>query len=159
MVTKEQIENTLEFKILKRILLKEIPWILDVKLPSEESLNEWKTLYLNFVIDPYLIQKMFGWKIEFFVIYEVKKNKYYDSPYLAVIFDRKDKDSVINFQSNFKQLLKSIFLQTQKNIPEELSSPIFKDNFPYGIESDDYIVPPISILPIPEDTEYISSLG
>ena len=49
-MTPEQLRNNYEYKIVRRAIIKEFPWITDVTF-NEDELNEYNVIFLEFIID------------------------------------------------------------------------------------------------------------
>jgi hypothetical protein len=60
-VTQKEVEDSYEFKLMKKILKREFPWIVDVLVPDDEEVNKYGLIFLPIVIDPFLLQRMEGW--------------------------------------------------------------------------------------------------
>lgn len=71
MKSPKEIENTLEFKNIKKILMRSYPWILDVTIPEDNYRYEW-SFFLNIIIDPYKLKKEKGWTISSLAKYLIK---------------------------------------------------------------------------------------
>jgi hypothetical protein len=54
-VTQKEVEDSYEFKLMKKILKREFPWIVDVLVPDDEEVNKYGLIFLPIVIDPFLL--------------------------------------------------------------------------------------------------------
>ena len=63
-VTPTEVENNYEFKLMKKVLRQEYPWIKDVLVPSDEEINKYNLIFLPIVIDPFILQKEVGLPLE-----------------------------------------------------------------------------------------------
>lgn len=93
-VTREEVENSYEFKLIKRIIKKEFPFIREVLLPPDDQLNKYSLIFLDMVIDPFMLQREKGWEINRFVksyygvLSNFNKGPYrYVSNFLSTIYD------------------------------------------------------------------------
>lgn len=93
-VTKEEVESSYEFKLMKKILKNEFPWIKDVRTPSEEEINQYGLIFLDIVIDPFILQKELEWPLSSYMkmyltgVFASDQNPYvYSSSYLNIIYD------------------------------------------------------------------------
>ena len=59
-VTKHEVENGLEFKLIKRILKSEYDWVIDVIVPNDDYINKYYIILLRVVIDPFILQRQLG---------------------------------------------------------------------------------------------------
>jgi len=142
-ITPEQLENNYEYKVVKRMIKKEFPWVIDVIPPSEKELNEYNLIFLDLVIDPYMLQKEKDWPIIYYIIYNLKHMHEYRATFLSIIFDityREAEDLVDDILS----LTKGV--KTSPALPQDLKLP---RNRNFGIGS--FIIPSPSVLPIPDD--------
>jgi len=141
LLTPEQLENSYEYKVVKRMLKKEYPWIIDIIPPSEDKLNEYNLIFLDLVINPYMLQKEMDWPIIYWVMHNLKNFGRYESSYLSVIFDiayRESEDLVDDMMALAKGVKKSPALPQDLKLPESR-------NFAVG----NFIV--TSEVPIPDD--------
>lgn len=62
-MTVEQLKESYMFKIIKRALMKQYPWIKDVEI-DEKDFDDYKiTIFLNVYIDPYELGEEMGWEV------------------------------------------------------------------------------------------------
>lgn len=125
-VTKEEVENSYEFKLIKKILKREFPWIIDVLLPSDEEINEYALIFVNVLIDPYMLQRETGWPLNSYMkFYFGTENTFlhthdpyaYSTAYLTTMYDVPREDSNYiqeDIEKTMKQIAKS------PAIPEDL---------------------------------------
>lgn len=59
-VTKHEVENYMEFKLIKRILKSEYDWVIDVIVPNDDYINKYYIILLRVVIDPFILQRQVG---------------------------------------------------------------------------------------------------
>lgn len=59
-VTKHEVENGMEFKLIKRILKSEYDWVIDVIVPNDDYINKYYIILLRVVIDPFILQRQVG---------------------------------------------------------------------------------------------------
>jgi len=125
-VTKEEVENSYEFKLIKKILKREFPWIIDVLLPSDEEINQYSLIFVNVLIDPYMLQRETGWPFNSYMkFYFGTDNTFlhthepyaYSTAYLTTMYDVPREDSNYiqeDIEKTMKQIAKS------PAIPEDL---------------------------------------
>jgi hypothetical protein len=87
LLTPEQLENNYEYKVVKRMIKKEYPWVIDIIPPSEDKLNEYNLIFIDLVIDPYKLQQEKDWELIYYVPTYLRAMGRYYSPYLSTIFD------------------------------------------------------------------------
>jgi hypothetical protein len=125
-VTKEEVENSYEFKLIKKILKREYPWIIDILLPSDEEINQYSLIFVNVLIDPYMLQRETGWPFNSYMkFYFGTDNTFlhthepyaYSTAYLTTMYDVPREDSNYiqeDIEKTMKQIAKS------PAIPEDL---------------------------------------
>jgi hypothetical protein len=92
-VTQKEVEDSYEFKLMKKILKREYPWIVDILVPDDEEINKYALIFLLIVIDPFLLQQMTGWPFNYYMKvyldgYMKAEGPYsYRTSYLTTIYD------------------------------------------------------------------------
>lgn len=85
-MTKEELYDNYEFKITKRTLMNEFPFIKDVYAEDEEAINRYEHyIWLSVDIDPYQMGQMYGLKVANFVTRALKRGEPYWAPYLSIL--------------------------------------------------------------------------
>lgn len=85
-MTKEELYDNYEFKITKRTLMREFPFIKDVYVEDEEAINRYEHyIWLSVDIDPYQMGQMYGLKVAHFVTRALKRGEPYWAPYLSTL--------------------------------------------------------------------------
>ena len=84
--TPEKIYNVYAFKLIKRSLMKEFPWIKDVFV-RQDDLNHYTTLFLNFEFDPTEFSKAYGHETKKWIQELIDEGKYLDYSYPNLIND------------------------------------------------------------------------
>ena len=85
-MTKEELYDNYEFKITKRTLMREFPFIKDVYAEDEEAINRYEHyIWLSVDIDPYQMGQMYGLKVINFVTRALKRGEPYWVPYLSTL--------------------------------------------------------------------------
>jgi len=145
-ITREELENNYEYKVTKRMVMREYPWILDIIPPSNEKINEYNLIFLDLVIDPYLLQKEMGWPIIYWVIKQTiwgDDKHLYRTPYLSALFNidyREGQDAQDDIEHTMNQVSKS------PAIPQDLKLPSTRT-----LTVGSYLVPNTDRLPVPDD--------
>ena len=89
-MTREEFENNYQFKVTKKALMREFPFILDVSA-TYESINQYVyTLFIDIVINPYILSNMFGVPIWDNVTNKLKRGEDYVTPYFGVLIGSPD---------------------------------------------------------------------
>ena len=81
--TVEELYDNYEFKVVKRALMKEFPWIKDVTA-SQDNLDRYSSIFLDFEIDlPQLLQT-YDWPAYRGAQYAWDKGNYFHAMYLTL---------------------------------------------------------------------------
>jgi hypothetical protein len=119
-MTKEEIENTYEFKIMKKVVMKEFPFIKDVFISEDDNkqLNEYKYIYsISAKIDPFIMTNLYGGQVWSLVIDMMRKNGYYSSIFLTTFVRPEDRDPISKISNELKSLVWSI--HNTETLPRE----------------------------------------
>ena len=83
-MTREELENNYQYKVSKKALMREFPFIKDVYV-TDEDLTKWKsTIYLDIIIDPFALAHQYGFRLWDPIIRALKNGEDYWSPYLSI---------------------------------------------------------------------------
>lgn len=86
-MTKEELENNYEYKVTKKALMREFPFIKNVTTPDEDDIKRWKySIYLELVVDPYILGQMYNIHVWNLVTRSLQRGEDYWSPYLNTFF-------------------------------------------------------------------------
>ena len=61
-ITKQELDNNYEYKVVKKVLLREFPFIKSIDV-NEDKLNEYSIISLDLTIDPQMITDEYGWEL------------------------------------------------------------------------------------------------
>ena len=114
-VTPTEVENNYEFKLMKKVLRQEYPWVLDVLVPNDEDINKYNLIFLPIVIDPFMLQKEVGLPIESWIKRYLTDERYkqtyrqyaYVSSYISTMFNG-DRDITRDLQEKVDITMKSV---------------------------------------------------
>ena len=128
-MTKEELENNYEYKVTKRALLKEFPFIKEVRTPDDEEINKWKhSIYLDLVIDPFVLSQTYDIPVWYIIVRTLQRGEPYWSPYLNTFFkDSREEVSQINRDMGtlINGIHKSTALPKELKLPKELEPGTF----------------------------------
>lgn len=85
-MTKEEVENSFEFKVVKRVLIQEHPWIKDMEIDGDP--NEYRlSLFINLYIDPYELAELTDTEVKRWVKSSLISHGVFDCGFLSIIID------------------------------------------------------------------------
>ena len=91
-MTREQLENNYEYKITKKALMREFPFIKDVYVKDDNDVDKWRALtYLDLIIDPFTFAHQYGFRVWGPIINALKRGEPYMSPYLSLFIGDDDR--------------------------------------------------------------------
>jgi len=120
-MTLQELENNYEFKVAKRLLKKEYPWIKDVGIRVPEELNKWNLIFLDVVIDPYELGRQEGWTVTRYLRRRIEDDGEYWTPYLSILYDNVSWDDARPLQDEINKTVESI--HTSPALPVDLRLP------------------------------------
>ena len=85
-MTPEELRNNYEYKVVRRGLMKEFPYILDVGFIDNE-INTYSIIFLEIVIDPVKMGESYGWEINPWIKGIIGRNQRYRATYPSLIFN------------------------------------------------------------------------
>ena len=119
-MTYEQLIDNYEYKIAKKMLLREHSWIKDVNIKVDE-INKWNLIFLEITIDPYELGRQEDWTVARYVGINIKDNGEYWSPYLSTFYKDTTWEEARPLQDSVNKSLESI--HTSPALPTELRLP------------------------------------
>lgn len=84
--TVEELYDNYEFKVVKRALMKQFPWIKDITV-DQEQLDKYNLIFMDFDIDPIILGREKGWDMTSWVRKASEDGKKYKGMYLSLFFD------------------------------------------------------------------------
>ena len=120
-MTYEEFLDNYEFKVAKRILTREYPWIKDVRFLSPDDINKWNLIFVDIFIDPFELAQEKGWTLAFYVSQSIQRGEDFWSPYLSTFFikDNSDdaRDMVTEMEKTLEDVHKSSAIPTEMKLP------------------------------------------
>jgi hypothetical protein len=119
-MTKEDLENNYEYKVVRRALMREFPWIKDVTFDPEE-LDTYNLIFLRLIVDPIEMGEQYGWEMNRWVTDAWSKGQRYSANYPSLLFNithEVGKDNVTNPLINMLEQIHS-----SPALPEEMKLP------------------------------------
>jgi hypothetical protein len=97
-MTADEIRDNYEFKVVRKALMREFPFVKDV-LVDDEHLSKYKyILPVNLVIDPFVISLQYNVGIKPSYLRMIKNDDKFISALLDIMFD--DRDKVVQMWRN-----------------------------------------------------------
>ena len=119
-MTYEELLDNYEYKIAKKMLLREHSWIRDVAI-REDEINKWNLIFLDITIDPYELGRQEDWTVARYVGNNIKAIGEYWSPYLSTFYSDVSWEDARPLQDSINKSLESI--HTSPALPTELRLP------------------------------------
>jgi hypothetical protein len=118
-MTREELENNYEYKIAKKALKREFPFVKDVTVRDDEDINKWTyNLYLQIVINPFILSTTYGYPVWRWVSTPLKRGEPYWSSHLSMFVDTDHSDDMRKLQAKMEEVLKGI--HNSPALPSEL---------------------------------------
>lgn len=105
--TAEELYDNYEFKVVKKALMREYPWIKDVTV-NEENLSKYNLIFLDFDIDPIMFGEEMGWTITPWIERAYDEGKEYKGLYLSLFFDKVTYDDTKELTDDITDLMRSV---------------------------------------------------
>ena len=116
-MTYEELLDNYEYKITKKGLLREFPFIVDVLDTNEEDFTKYESVvFVTLVIDPYVLANMFGVKVWDGITRAFKRGDDFDSPTLSIFLENSI-DLGIKIRQSIDDFTDSI--HSSRAIPDE----------------------------------------
>ena len=119
-MTYEELIDNYEFKVGRRILIREYPWIKDVVLKHPDEVNKYNLIFVDVIINPFELSQEKGWRLASFVVRSIERGDYFWSPYLTTYFTNVG-DEVRDMVQGMEQTLEN--LHKSPAIPQEMRLP------------------------------------
>lgn len=120
-LTLEEVENSYEWKLVKRILIREYPWIVDAEIDAP-NLDKYNIIFINIYIDPIKFYEQYDKKLASYVKFWLSREKpSYSASYLSVLFDMDYEDyrEIENeLTSTIRGVKKSVAIPQELKLPE-----------------------------------------
>ena len=85
--TQQELYDNYEFKVVKKALMREYPWIKNVSV-DPENLSKYNIIFLDLDIDPIKLGEERGWEVTPWVLKAFEEGKEYKGMFLSLFFDK-----------------------------------------------------------------------
>ncbi len=137
MTTKEEVESSPMFKIIKRAITRKYPWIKDMYVGNEEDISKYSSmLFLDADIDAQQLADEMGWTMEQWTAPDIQRRVYqkdhFDTVYLSIFFTKPIDEEARQLQNQIEEEMRRI--QKSDAIPSDvkISKTIGLSNFRYN---------------------------
>ena len=139
MNTKEEVESSPMFKIIKRAIMRKYPWIKDIYAGDEEDMRKYSSmLFLDADIDAQQLADENEWTLEQWVNPDLQRRIYnrdhFNTVYLSVLFTKPSDEEARQLQNDIddemKRIQKSNAIPSDIKIGKTLGLSNFRYNFP-----------------------------
>ena len=119
-LTIEELYNNYEFRIVKKILKDEFPWIKDVFKDKPDTINKYNLIFVDLIIDPIELAEMYDDAELARYVTGATFFDHFSSPYLSTFFTS-ESESIKGIQDKIDKTLESI--HTSRALPDHLKLP------------------------------------
>jgi hypothetical protein len=119
-MTPEQLRNNYEYKVVRRAIMKEFPWIVDVTFNEDET-NEYNIIFLDFVVDRDKVKELTDFSFPDYAVGRIEKGYYYKGLYPSLIFNMSYTEGKNTITDHMEDLMDKI--HDSPALPDELKLP------------------------------------
>ena len=131
LLTLEEIYDSYEWRLLKRMLKDEYPFIKDIKLSYPDDVNKYGLIFFDAIVDPFQMAKEWDLDVSDMLIFQMlikrKDGSYVKSPYGNTMFSQKGNPDTTAYQDmkDFEDEVNDIAYQLKKTevIPTKFKLP------------------------------------
>ena len=121
-MTYEELIDNYEYKIAKKMLKREYPWIKDVVIKNDnDEINKYNLIFLDVIIDPYELGRQEDWTVTKYLDRNINEQGEYWSPYLSSFYKDIMWEDARPLQDGINKALASI--HTSPALPTDLRLP------------------------------------
>jgi hypothetical protein len=119
-MTPEELRNNYEYKVVRRGLMKEFPWITDVFF-NEDEINDYNLIFLEIVVDLKKMEEYFGWGIAPYLKDRIERGEKYRAIFPSLILNVSYEEG----KSKVTDLIEDMMDAIHKSpaLPDELKLP------------------------------------
>ena len=119
LITVDQLYNNYEYKITKKVILNEFPWIKDMTFDGE-NVNEYNLIFVTLHMDPFELSDITGWAVYKWALKDIEKGEVYDTTYLSTMMNVSYEDAkplTNKIDETFKSVHKSAAIPPELRLP------------------------------------------
>jgi len=127
-MTADEIKDNYEFKVVRRALMKEFPFVKDV-IVEDEHLNKFTYIIpVNLLIDPFVIAQQYNVGIKPSYLRMIKNDDKFVSALLDIMFDDRDKVKDIDMQMDklSREVHNSRALPNEYKLPRPITMSLYR---------------------------------
>ena len=136
-LTYEEFLDNYEFKVAKRMLLREYPWIKDVFFRNPEEVNKYNLIFLDVTFDPFELAQQDGWRLASYIVRTIERGDDFWSPYLSIFFTTNTDDAralVQEMDKSLESIHASPAIPKEMKLPEHRKLNIGTWHIPQGLQ-------------------------
>ena len=136
-LTYEEFLDNYEFKVAKRMLLREYPWIKDVFFRNPEEVNKYNLIFLDVTFDPFELAQQDGWRLASYIVRTIERGDDFWSPYLSIFFTTNTDDAralVQEIDKSLESIHSSPAIPKEMKLPEHRKLNIGTWHIPQGLQ-------------------------
>lgn len=115
--TEEELYNNYEFKVVKRAIIREFPWIKNVFVDPGE-LSSYNLIFLNFDCDPAMLAEQEGYTLTRTTKEAIEENLSYLAIFLSMFFSSLSYDTTYEITKSIQEIINQI--SNSPALPKEL---------------------------------------
>ena len=105
--TQQELYDNYEFKVVKKALMREYPWIKNVTV-DPNILSKYNLIFLDLDIDPVKLGEEQGWNLTPWVKTAYEKGKEYKGMYLSLFFDKVNYEDTKELNDGLIELIRGV---------------------------------------------------
>jgi len=129
-ITKDELYNNYEYKITKKIILNEFPWIKDMTFDGG-NINEYNLIFVTLHMNPFELSDLTGWGVYKWALKDIEEGHTFSTSYLSSMMNITYNEALPTTEKiddTFKSVHKSAAIPPELRLPYDrrLSTGDFK---------------------------------
>jgi hypothetical protein len=120
LLTIQQLYDNYEFKVIKKIIMREFPWIKDVTVDGD-SINQYNLIFVILDINPFELSDIIGHPVYKWALNDIEHGESFSSSYLSSVMNisyEESKPITDQIEEIFTSVHKSIAIPKELKLPE-----------------------------------------